>query len=320
MKAAASFFVAVALSALPAFAQDASAPAAGSAPAPAAQSAPAAPAATAETTTAAAPAAAAPPAAQPTEFPINKPPLLSWSFAGPFGKFDRAQLQRGYQIYKEVCSNCHSMKYMAFRNLADPGGPEFTADQVKSLAATFQITDGPDDTGQMFQRPGIPSDHFPSPFPNTEAAAAANGGAAPPDLSVMAKARGAERGVWWAIVDFFTQYQEGGPDYIHALLTGFSNPPPGVVVPQGTYYNPYFRNAISLHMPPPLSPDQVTYTDGTPQTVDQYARDVASFLMWTAEPHLVERKRMGFEVIIFLVVFAGLMYLTKKKVWSGVAH
>jgi len=309
MKAAASFFVAVALSALPAFAQDASAPAAGSAPAPAAQSAPAAPAA-----------AAAPPVAQPTEFPINKPPLLSWSFAGPFGKFDKAQLQRGYQIYKEVCSNCHSMKYMAFRNLADPGGPEFTADQVKSLAATFQITDGPDDTGQMFQRPGIPSDHFPSPFPNTQAAAAANGGAAPPDLSLMAKARAAERGVFWAIIDFFTQYQEGGPDYIHALLTGFQDPPAGIKVPPGTYYNPYFMNGVSLHMPPPLRDDQVQYGDGTPQTVDQYAKDVASFLMWAAEPHLNDRKRIGFEAFVFLIVFAGLMYATKRRVWSNVPH
>ena len=332
MKLAAPVFALAALLALPALAQDA-APAATAAPpatAPAATAPVAAPSATAPATApaatapAAAPAAAAsgtgPAVAQPTSFPLKNPELESWTFAGPFGNFDRAQLQRGYQVYKEVCSNCHSMQYMAFRNLTAEDGPGFTEAQVVALAATFQITDGPDDTGQMFQRPGKPSDHFPSPFPNTEAAAAANGGAAPPDLSVMAKARGAERGVWWAIVDFFTQYQEGGPDYIHALLTGFSNPPPGVVVPQGTYYNPYFRNAISLHMPPPLSPDQVTYTDGTPQTVDQYARDVASFLMWTAEPHLVERKRMGFEVIIFLVVFAGLMYLTKKKVWSNVAH
>ncbi|HVZ14282.1 MAG TPA: cytochrome c1 [Bauldia sp.] len=318
MKAAASLFAAVALSALPAFAQDAP-PAGGSTPAPAAQSAPA-PAPTTEQTTTAAPAASAPQVAQPAEFPIDKPPLLSWSFAGPFGKFDKAQLQRGYQIYKEVCSNCHSMKYMAFRNLSDPGGPEFTEDQVKALAATFQITDGPDDTGQMFQRPGIPSDHFPSPFPNTQAAAAANGGAAPPDLSLMAKARAVKRGVFWSIIDFFTQYQEGGPDYIHALLTGFQDPPAGVTVPQGTYYNPYFMNGISLHMPPPLHDDQVQYSDGTPQTVDQYARDVASFLMWTAEPHLNDRKRIGFEAFVFLIVFAGLMYATKRRVWSNVAH
>ena len=136
----------------------------------------------------------------------------------------------------------------------------------------------------------------------------------------MAKARGAERGVLWAIVDFFTQYQEGGPDYIHALLTGFTDPPKGVTVPDGTYYNPYFMTAVSLKMPPPLADDQVTYTDGTPQTVDQYARDVAAFLMWAAEPHLVARKRMGFEVVVFLLVFAGLMLLTKRQIWSKVAH
>ncbi len=306
MKAAATLFAAVALFAVPALAQDATAPAAS--------------ASTAAPAAAAGPAPTAAPVAATTEFPLDNPPLLSWSFAGPFGKFDKAQLQRGYQIYKEVCSNCHSMKYMAFRNLADPGGPEFTADQVKSLAATFQITDGPDDTGQMFQRPGLPSDHFPSPFANTEAAAAANGGAAPPDLSLMAKARAVKRGVFWRTIDFFTQYQEGGPDYIHALLTGFQDPPAGVTIPPGTYYNPYFMNGISLHMPPPLHDDQVQYSDGTPQTVDQYAKDVASFLMWTAEPHLNERKRIGFEAFVFLIVFAGLMYATKRRVWSNVTH
>ena len=253
-------------------------------------------------------------------YPLKKPELQKWSFAGPFGKFDTAQLQRGYQVYKEVCSNCHSMKYMFFRNLGQDGGPHFTADEVKVLAAGFQFSDGPNDAGDMFQRPGKASDHFPSPFANTEAAAAANGGAPPPDLSVMAKARGVERGIFWAIIDFFTQYQEGGPDYIHALLTGFQDPPAGVTIPDGTYYNPYFMNAASTHMPPPLKDDVVTYTDGTPQTVDQYSRDVASFLMWTAEPHLVERKRIGFEVFVFLVVFAGLMFLTKKRVWEKVAH
>lgn len=254
------------------------------------------------------------------EYPLKKPVLQSWSFAGPFGKFDRAQLQRGYKVYKEVCSLCHSMEYLAFRNLESEGGPGFTEDEVKALAASFTVTDGPDDSGDMFERPGKPSDRFPSPFPNVEAAAAANGGAAPPDLSLIAKARAAHRGVLWAIVDFFTQYQEGGPDYVHALLTGFSDPPAGVTIPDGTYFNPYFMTAVSLKMPPPLSDDQVTYTDGTPQTVDQYARDVAAFLMWAAEPHLVARKRMGLEVTVFLIVFAGLMFLTKRKVWSNVAH
>lgn len=258
--------------------------------------------------------------AQPEHFPIKKPELQRWSFAGPFGKFDRAQLQRGYKVYAEVCSSCHSMQYVAFRNLEDESGPGFTEDQVKALAASHQIEDGPDESGAMFQRPGKPYDYFPSPFANDEAAKAANGGAVPPDLSVMAKARGAHRGLLWALVDFFSQYQEGGPDYVHALLTGFTDPPPGVKIPEGTYYNPYFLSAVSLKMPPPLSADQVTYTDGTPQTVDQYARDVSAFLMWAAEPSLVQRKRLGFEVTVFLLVFAGLMYLTKRRVWSKVAH
>ena len=250
----------------------------------------------------------------------EQPELQSWSFAGPFGKFDQAQLQRGYQVYKEVCANCHSMNLVAFRNLGDEGGPHFSEAEVKALAAEYQITDGPNEDGDMFERPGKPSDYFPSPFANPQAAAAANGGAAPPDLSLMAKARGAPRGLRWALIDFFTQYQEGGPDYVHALLTGYQDPPAGIEVPEGTYYNPYFLAAVSLKMPPPLSDDLVTYADGTPQTVDQYSRDVSAFLMWAAEPHLVERKRIGFEVVIFLVVFAGLMYLTKKKVWSKVAH
>jgi ubiquinol-cytochrome c reductase cytochrome c1 subunit len=299
-RTALTFAAAFSLLALPALAQDTAAPAAPAAEAPAA--------------------AAAEPEAELPHFPLEKPELERWSFAGPFGRFDTAQLQRGYQVYKEVCANCHSMKYLAFRNLSDKGGPAFTEDQVKALAASFQITDGPNDSGDMFERPGKPSDHFPSPFPNAEAAAAANGGAAPPDLSLMAKARGVERGLLWGLVDFFTQYQEGGPDYIHALLTGFRDPPPGVVVPEGTYYNPHFLAAASLKMPPPLADDQVTYTDGSPQTVDQYSRDVSAFLMWAAEPTLNERKRIGFEVLIFLVVFAGLMYLTKKRVWEKVPH
>jgi ubiquinol-cytochrome c reductase cytochrome c1 subunit len=258
---------------------------------------------------------------QAWEFPLKKPPLLSWTFAGIFGRYDRAQLQRGLQVYREICSNCHSLKYVAFRNLAEPGGPGYSEDQVKALAADYQITAGPNDQGDMFQRPGVPSDHFPSPFPNPEAAAVANGGAAPPDLSLMAKARAAERGPLWTVIDFFTQYQEAGPNYTHALLTGFGQEPPkGLDIPEGTYFNPYFLTAPSLKMPPPLSDGAVTYSDGSPETVDQYATDVAAFLMWTAEPHLVARKRVGFEVVLFLIVFAGLMYLTKKRVWADVAH
>ena len=255
----------------------------------------------------------------PTEFPIKKPPQLKWSFSGFFGTFNQEQLQRGFQVYKEVCSTCHSMNLVAFRNLGDPGGPHFTQAQVKALAASYQVTDGPNDAGDMFQRPGKPYDHFPAPYANPEAAISALG-AAPPDLSVIAKARAIKRGLLLGLLDFFTGYQEAGPDYIHALLTGFQDPPPGVKVPEGTYYNPYFRASMSLKMPPPLSDGQVTYTDGAPQTVDQYAKDVSAFLMWAAEPHLMERKRIGFMTMIFLVVFAGLMYLTKKRLWSDVKH
>jgi ubiquinol-cytochrome c reductase cytochrome c1 subunit len=253
-------------------------------------------------------------------YPLRLPPLESWSFAGFFGKYDQIQLQRGFQVYREVCSVCHGLELVAFRNLGDEGGPHFSEAEVRALAAEYQITDGPDSNGDMFERQGRPSDYLPNPFPNPQAAAAANGGAPPPDLSVMAKARGVGRGIQWTLLDFFTQYQEGGPDYIHALLTGYQDPPPGVEVPPGGYYNPYFVSGAVLAMPLPLSEGIVTYADGSPETVDQYSRDVSAFLMWAAEPHLVERKRIGYQVFIFLIVFAGLMYFTKKKVWAAVPH
>lgn len=253
-------------------------------------------------------------------YPLEKPELESWSFAGFFGRYDRAQLQRGFQVYREVCAACHGLRYVSFRSLGEEGGPHFTEAEVRALAAEYTVIDGPDDVGDMFERPGRPYDYLPNPFPNDQAAAAANGGAVPPDLSLIAKARGVSRGIQWTLLDFFTQNQEAGPDYIHALLTGYEDPPPGVDVTPGTYYNPYFISGATLAMPPPLSDDLVTYTDGTPQTVDQYSRDVSAFLMWAAEPHLVERKRIGYQVVIFLIVFAGLMYFTKKKVWATVPH
>ncbi|HET7715393.1 MAG TPA: cytochrome c1 [Bauldia sp.] len=253
-------------------------------------------------------------------FPIKKPALLDWSFAGIFGKYDPAQLQRGFQVYREVCSQCHGIKYVAFRNMAEPDGPGYSPEQVAALAAQYEVTDGPNESGEMFTRPARPSDRFPSPFPNDQAAAAVYG-VAPPDLSLIAKARAAPRGPVWTVLDFFTQYQEAGPNYIHALLTGYGEePPPGVTVPAGAHYNPYFLSAAVIAMPPPLADGDVKYSDGSPQTVDQYAKDVAAFLMWTAEPHLVARKRLGFQVGIFLLVFASLMYLTKRRVWAAVAH
>jgi cytochrome c1 len=245
------------------------------------------------------------------------PPLQQWSFAGPFGQYDPEQLQRGFKIYREVCSSCHSLKLLAFRNLADPGGPDFTEAQAAAIAATFQVTDGPNDKGEMYQRPGKISDHFPSPFPNEQAARAALGGALPPDMSVIAKARSYERGFPSFIFDAFTEYQEDGPDYIHALLNGYTDAPAGFPLPPGTHYNKYFPGH-AIAMPKPLSDGQVEYTDGTPATVDQYGRDVAAFLMWAAEPTLDARKRLGFQVMIFLIVFTGLLYFTKKRVWHAV--
>jgi ubiquinol-cytochrome c reductase cytochrome b/c1 subunit len=247
------------------------------------------------------------------------PPLQRWSFSGPFGLYDTAQLQRGFKVYREVCSACHSLKLVAFRNLSDPGGPGFSEAQAATVAAGFQVTDGPNDKGEMFQRPGKISDNFPPPFANDQAARAALGGKLPPDMSVLAKARGYERGFPWFIFEAFTDYQEGGPDYIHALLNGYTDPPAGFSLPPGGQYNKYFPG-YAIGMPKPLSDGQVEYTDGTPATVDQYSRDVAAFLMWAAEPTLDARKRLGFQVMMFLIVFTALLYFTKRRVWHAVHH
>jgi ubiquinol-cytochrome c reductase cytochrome b/c1 subunit len=247
------------------------------------------------------------------------PPSLSWSFAGPFGKFDRGALQRGYKVYKEVCSTCHSMSLIHFRNLADAGGPGFSAAQALAVASEIKVQDGPNDAGDMFERPGRLADPFPKPFPNENAARAANGGAYPPDLSLMAKARNYDRGFPQFVFDFFTQFQEKGPNYIDALLQGYVDPAPkDFALPPGAYYNKYFPGH-AIKMPKPISDDQVTYDDGTPQKVENYAKDVSTFLMWTAEPHLEARKRIGLQVMVFLIIFAFLMYFTKKKVWAN-AH
>ncbi|PDT76404.1 cytochrome c1 [Bradyrhizobium sp. C9] len=249
----------------------------------------------------------------------DTPPAQKWSFSGPLGTYDRGSLQRGLKVYKEVCSACHSLNYVAFRNLADPGGPGYSEAQASALAAEYKIKDGPNDQGEMFERPGRAADYFPAPFPNEQAAAAANGGKAPPDLSLMTKARSYKRGFPQFVFDFFTQYQEQGPDYVDAILQGFEDKPPaGVTVPEGTYYNKYFPGH-AIKMPKPLSDGQVTFDDGSPATVKQYAHDVTTFLMWAAEPHMEARKRIGMQVFFFLVVFAILMYFTKRKVWAD-AH
>ncbi|MCB1449134.1 MAG: cytochrome c1, partial [Nitratireductor sp.] len=212
------------------------------------------------------------------------------------------------------CSACHSMSLVSFRDLEELG---YSPEQVKAFAAEYTVTDGPNAEGDMFERPAVGSDKFPSPFPNTEAAAAANNGAAPPDFSLLAKARAPERGFPTFIFDIFTLYAENGPDYIYSLLTGYQDPPAGVEVPDTAHYNPYFIAGPALAMAPPLSDGVVTYEDGSPETVDQYAHDVAAFMMWAAEPKLVERKALGFKVMIFLSIFAILLYLSKKAVWAG---
>ncbi len=256
---------------------------------------------------------AAPAFAQTEQVP---PPRLTWSFAGPFGKYDEAQLQRGFKIYREVCSNCHSLDLLSFRNLAEPGGPGFTEAQVAQIASEYKIKDF-DDSGQPTERAGRPADHFPAPFANELQAKAANGGTAPPDMSTLAKARTYQRGFPWFLIDIVTQYQEEGPDYIAAILKGYKDPPKGFTLPEGGHYNEYCPGH-NIAMPPPLMDGQVKYDDGSPETLEQYSKDIAAFLEWAAEPHMMARKRIGFQVVIFLIVLAGLLYFTKKKVWSDV--
>jgi ubiquinol-cytochrome c reductase cytochrome c1 subunit len=253
------------------------------------------------------------------------PKHVGFSFEGPFGTFDQGQLQRGYKVYREVCAACHSMSLMHFRNLGDPTGPFYDAHYdnpndnpiIKALAAEIQVADIDSETGEPVRRNATPADRFPSPYPNATAAAAANGGAAPPDLSVMAKAR------------------HGGANYIYSLLTGYRAPPRGLQIRSGQNYNAYMAGDLTpfwsgdhdhvppggfIAMPPPLRAGQVTYDDGSAQTVDQYAKDVAAFIAWSSDPKATERKRSGVGVLIFLVLFAGVTYMSYRRIWKGVAH
>jgi ubiquinol-cytochrome c reductase cytochrome b/c1 subunit len=245
------------------------------------------------------------------------PPALTWSFSGPFGTYDQAQLQRGFKVFREVCAACHSMNMVSFRNLAEPGGLGFSEAQANQVASEYKVKDL-DDQGNPIEREARVADRFPAPFANELAAQAANGGVAPPDFSTLAKARTYERGLPWFLIDIVTQYQEQGPDYIAALLQGYKEAPADFKLPPGGNYNVYFPGH-AIAMPPPLSDGQVTYDDGAPQTLEQYSKDVAAFMMWVAEPHMIARKRIGFQVMIFLIVLSGLLYFTKKKVWSN-AH
>jgi ubiquinol-cytochrome c reductase cytochrome b/c1 subunit len=248
-----------------------------------------------------------------------KPPRNTWSFAGPFGKFDRGQLQRGFKVYHDVCQRCHGLSLVAFRTLSDEGGPEFTPAEVAVIAKEYKVAGTPDDQGNPVTRPAVPADYFPPPFPNEQAARFANNGLAPPDMSVLAKARQYERGLPWFVFDMFRPYQELGVDYIVAVLKGYDTKPADMTLAPGMLYNTYFPGH-GIGMPPPLFDGAVDYTDGSPQTIDQYAKDVAAFLMWAAEPSLEQRKRIGFVTLIYLIGLTTLLYLSKKKVWHDVDH
>ena len=230
-----------------------------------------------------------------------------WTFEGPFGHYDRGEMQRGFQVYKEVCSACHPLSHVAFHNLDEDGGLGFNEAQMKAIAASYKVPAGPndkgetlDDKGNPLTRSGTPADYFPPPFANENAARAANGGALPPDLSMIVSAR------------------EGGSQYVYSIVSGFhQTPPAGFKVLDGKYYNPYFAG-WNISMPPPLAANQVTYADGTKATVEQEAHDVVTFLTWASDPKMEDRKRMGFEVLAFLVLLSGLLFLAYRKVWKDV--
>jgi ubiquinol-cytochrome c reductase cytochrome c1 subunit len=268
--------------------------------------------------------AATPALAITTQAPLKEVPG-GFSFEGPLGKFDQGSLQRGYKVYAEVCSNCHSMNLMYYRNLCQPGGPFYHKEYpnpnqspyCKAIAASIKVPDIDTDTGDPIQRPATPADAFRAPFPNDYAAAASNGGKAPPDLSVMARAR------------------EGGAQYIYSIITGYKDAPPGLTIPDGKYYNPYFPGDLGsiwsgpkdkvpvggvILMPFQLFPDRVAFDDGTKSTTDQMAKDVSTFLAWSAEPKQEERKETGLAVMIYLILFTGILYLSYRRIWRDVAH
>ncbi len=241
-----------------------------------------------------------------------------FSFEGAFGTFDRAQLQRGWLVFKEVCSNCHSLKYIRFRNLTEPGGPELPVEAVKKIAAEYEISGEVNDEGEPITRPGRLSDAIPAPYPNEQAAKAANNNALPPDLSLIVKAREG----WyypWYISPFIKLFKgNGGAEYVRSLISGYEDPPHGEEK-EGLSYNPYFPGHW-IAMPPPLAGEDVEYADGTKPTLIQEATDVAAFLAWASMPKMEERKRVGLMTLLYLGVFALLMLMVKKALWSRVGH
>jgi ubiquinol-cytochrome c reductase cytochrome c1 subunit len=252
------------------------------------------------------------------------PQDVHWSFEGPFGRFDQEQLQRGYKVYHDVCSSCHAMHLMSYRNLGQPGGPFYDPKYpnpndnpyVKAIVADYKVPDIDSDTGDVIKRPATPADAFVSPFANEAAARASNGGALPPDLSLIIKAR------------------EDGTRYVYSLLTGYKAPPAGLAVPANRYYDPYMPGDLTsfyhgagpvptggfIAMPLQLTPNRVTFDDHVKATPEQEAKDVVAFLAWASEPHQSERKQLGFAVMIYLVVFTGLLYASYRRIWRKVAH
>ena len=246
-----------------------------------------------------------------------------WSFLGMLGHFDDAQLQRGFRVYTESCARCHSLKRIHFRNLADPGGPSFPEAGVKSLAATHQVDDAPDDQGKVKKRPALLTDAIPSPYKNEQEARAAQNGALPPDLSLIVRARSVETHAPFYMVpfsmlrDIATGYQDSGADYVYAYITGYAQPPADMKLGDFMNYNKAFPGHQTA-MPNPFAGGDglVKYDDGTPETVDNYARDVVSFLAWAADPKLEDRKRLGLLVMIYLLITAVLLYFAKRRIWS----
>ncbi|UTO27956.1 cytochrome c1 [Bartonella harrusi] len=247
-------------------------------------------------------------------FPLRAPKKQEWSFSGPFGVYDKVQLRRGFQVYRQVCASCHGLKYVAFHDLKALG---YNQQQIQNFAKQNEVKDGPNREGEFFKRAGIATDTFPSPFTNEEEARFILKSAYPPDLSLMARARVISLPFPAVISDVLTHYNTAGPDYITALLTGYQKAPENKKIAGGYWYNPYFVASDTLTMAPPLRDGIVSYKDGAQETVEQYARDVSAFLMWVADPHMEIRKKTGFRVILFLIILASLVYILKVRIWRS---